>query len=154
MTSLEKDVINYIECDIEETREHLKRFVILDENTLGYTDEIIKVILTEDYELEENTEEYLQYKKAFENACFIHTRVETAYGECLYHKYDPEWDELYEEYEEWEEEIEYEITMKKIAQEEYKMKFEAVTLVNSNNEKVKKQLEKKLVNRIKKLFKK
>ena len=34
------------------------------------------------------------------------------------------------------------------------MKFEAVTLVNSNNEKAKKQLEKKLVNRIKKLFKK
>jgi len=34
------------------------------------------------------------------------------------------------------------------------MKFEAVTLVNSNNKKVKKQLEKKLVNRIKKLFKK
>jgi len=34
------------------------------------------------------------------------------------------------------------------------MKFEAVTLVNSNNEKVKKKLEKKLVNRIKKLFKK
>ena len=115
MEDLEKDVIDYIECDIEETREHLKRFVILDENTLGYTDEIIKAILTEDYELEENTEEYLQYKKAFENACFIHTRVETVYGECLYHKYDPEWDELYEEYEEWEEEIEYEITMKKTA---------------------------------------
>ena len=34
------------------------------------------------------------------------------------------------------------------------MKFEAVTLVNNNNEKVKKQLKKKLVNRIKKLFKK
>ena len=34
------------------------------------------------------------------------------------------------------------------------MKFEAVTIVNQNNEKVKKQLEKKLVNRIKKLFKK
>ena len=35
------------------------------------------------------------------------------------------------------------------------MKFEAVTLVNSNNEKVKKEREaKKLVNRIKKLFKK
>ena len=116
MTALEKDVIDYIEYDIEETREHLKRFVILDENTLGYTDEIIKAILTEDYELEENTEEYLQYKKAFENACFIHTRVETAYGECLYHKYDPEWDELYEEYEEREDEIvDVTITTKKIA---------------------------------------
>ena len=34
------------------------------------------------------------------------------------------------------------------------MKFEAVAIVNQNNEKVKKQLEKKLVNRIKKLFKK
>lgn len=35
------------------------------------------------------------------------------------------------------------------------MKFEAVTLVNSNNEKVKKEKEaKKLKNRIKKLFKK
>jgi len=34
------------------------------------------------------------------------------------------------------------------------MKFEAVTIVNQNNEKVKKELEKKLVNRIKKLFKK
>ena len=34
------------------------------------------------------------------------------------------------------------------------MKFEAVTIVNENNEKVKKELEKKLVNRIKKLFKK
>jgi len=35
------------------------------------------------------------------------------------------------------------------------MKFEAVTLVNSNNEKVKKEREaKKLVNRIKKIFKK
>ena len=35
------------------------------------------------------------------------------------------------------------------------MKFEAVTLVNSNNEKVKKEKEaKKLVNRIKKIFKK
>ena len=35
------------------------------------------------------------------------------------------------------------------------MKFEAVTLVNSNNEKVKKEKEaKKLVNRIKRLFKK
>lgn len=35
------------------------------------------------------------------------------------------------------------------------MKFEALTLVNSNNEKVKKEKEaKKLVNRIKKLFKK
>lgn len=35
------------------------------------------------------------------------------------------------------------------------MKFEALTLVNSNNEKVKKEREaKKLVNRIKKLFKK
>ena len=35
------------------------------------------------------------------------------------------------------------------------MKFEAVTLVNSNNDKVKKEREaKKLVNRIKKLFKK
>ncbi|BBM40493.1 hypothetical protein JCM16776_0713 [Leptotrichia shahii] len=35
------------------------------------------------------------------------------------------------------------------------MKFEAVTLVNSNNEKVKKEREaKKLKNRIKKLFKK
>ena len=35
------------------------------------------------------------------------------------------------------------------------MKFEAVTLVNSNNEKVKKEGEaKKLKNRIKKLFKK
>lgn len=115
MTALEKDVIDYIKCDIEETREHLKRFVILDENTLGYTDETIKKILTEDYELEENTEEYLQYKKAFENACFIHTRIETVYGECLYHKYDPERDELYEEYEEWEEVFDYKITMKKIA---------------------------------------
>ena len=115
MTALEKDVMDYIECDIEETKEHLKRFVTLDENTLGYTDETIKGILTEDYGLEEDTEEYLQYKKAFENACFIHTRVETVYGDCLYHKYDSEWDELYEEYKEWEEEIEYEITMKKIA---------------------------------------
>ena len=35
------------------------------------------------------------------------------------------------------------------------MKFEAVTLVNSNNEKVKKEREaKKLKNRIKKVFKK
>ena len=35
------------------------------------------------------------------------------------------------------------------------MKFEALTLVNSNNEKVKKEREaKKLVNRIKKIFKK
>ena len=35
------------------------------------------------------------------------------------------------------------------------MKFEALTLVNSNNEKVKKEKEaKKLVNRIKKIFKK
>lgn len=35
------------------------------------------------------------------------------------------------------------------------MKFEAVTLVNSNNEKVKKEKEaKKLKNRIKRLFKK
>ena len=35
------------------------------------------------------------------------------------------------------------------------MKFEALTLVNSNNEKVKKEREaKKLVNRIKRLFKK
>ena len=35
------------------------------------------------------------------------------------------------------------------------MKFEAVTLVNSNNEKVKKEREaKKLKNRIKKIFKK
>ena len=34
------------------------------------------------------------------------------------------------------------------------MKFEALEIVNKNNEKVKKQLEKKLVNRIKKLFKK
>lgn len=35
------------------------------------------------------------------------------------------------------------------------MKFEAVTLVNSNNQKVKKEREaKKLKNRIKKLFKK
>nr|DAQ86901.1 MAG TPA: hypothetical protein [Caudoviricetes sp.] len=35
------------------------------------------------------------------------------------------------------------------------MKFEAVTLVNNNNEKVKKEKEaKKLKNRIKKLFKK
>ena len=35
------------------------------------------------------------------------------------------------------------------------MKFEAVAMVNSNNEKVKKEREaKKLVNRIKKLFKK
>ena len=34
------------------------------------------------------------------------------------------------------------------------MKFEAVIIVNQNNEKAKKQLEKKLVNRIKKLFKK
>ena len=34
------------------------------------------------------------------------------------------------------------------------MKFEALEIVNENNEKVKKQLEKKLVNRIKKLFKK
>jgi len=35
------------------------------------------------------------------------------------------------------------------------MKFEALTLVNSNNEKVKKEREaKKLKNRIKKLFKK
>ena len=35
------------------------------------------------------------------------------------------------------------------------MKFEALTLVNSNNEKVKKEKEaKKLVNRIKRLFKK
>ena len=35
------------------------------------------------------------------------------------------------------------------------MKFEAVTLVNSNNEKVKKEREaKKLKNRIKRLFKK
>ena len=35
------------------------------------------------------------------------------------------------------------------------MKFESVTLVNNNNEKVKKEREaKKLVNRIKKLFKK
>ena len=33
------------------------------------------------------------------------------------------------------------------------MKFEAVTIVNQNNEKVKKELEKKLVNRIKNLFK-
>lgn len=34
------------------------------------------------------------------------------------------------------------------------MKFEALQIVNENNEKVKKELEKKLVNRIKKLFKK
>ena len=87
----------------------------IDECTLGYTDETIKSILTENYGLEENTEEYLEYKKAFENAKFIHTQVETVYGETIYSEYDPEWDELYEEQEEWEEEFEYEIRMKKIA---------------------------------------
>ena len=57
---------------------------------------------------------------------------------------------------EWEDEIvDVTITTKKIAQEEYKMKFEAVTLVNSNNEKAKKEREaKKLKNRIKRLFSK
>ena len=56
---------------------------------------------------------------------------------------------------EWEDEIvDVTITTKKIAQEEYKMKFEAVTLVNSNNEKAKKEREtKKLKNRIKRLLK-
>ena len=115
MTKIEKDVIDYIKSDIEETGEEFKRFVRFDENTLGYTDKTIKSILTEDYGLEENTEEYLEYKKAFENAEFIHTQVETVYGEITYSEYDPEWDELYEEQEEWEEEFDYEIRMKKIA---------------------------------------
>nr|DAX50224.1 MAG TPA: hypothetical protein [Caudoviricetes sp.] len=115
MTEIEEDVIDYIKSDIEETEEKFKRFVRIDENTLGYTDETIKLILTEDYGLEENTLEYSEHKKAFENAKFIHTQVETVYGETTYSKYDPEWDELYEEQEEWEEEFEYEIRMKKIA---------------------------------------
>ena len=115
MTEIEEDVIDYIKSDIEETEEKFKRFVRIDENTLGYTDETIKSILTEDYGLEENTLEYSEHKKAFENAEFIHTQVETVYGEITYSEYDPEWDELYEEQEEWEEEFEYEIRMKKIA---------------------------------------
>ena len=115
MTEIEEDVIDYIICDMEETEEKFQRFVRIDENTLGYTGETIKSILIEDYGLEENTKEYLEHKKAFENAKFIHTQVETVYGETTYSKYDPEWDELYEEQEEWEEEFEYEIRMKKIA---------------------------------------
>ena len=107
MTEIEEDVIDYIICDMEETEEKFQRFVRIDENTLGYTGETIKSILIEDYGLEENTEEYLEYKKAFENAKFIHTQVETVYGETIYSEYDPEWDELYEEQEEWEEECEY-----------------------------------------------
>lgn len=115
MTEIEKDVIDYIKSDIEETEEKFKRFVRIDENTLGYTDKTIKYILMEDYGLEENTEEYSEHKKAFENAKFIYTQVETVYGETTYSKYDPEWDELYEEQEEWEEDFDYEIRMKKIA---------------------------------------
>lgn len=115
MTKIEEDVIDYIISDMEETEKKFQRFLKIDECTLGYTDETIKSILSENYGLEENTEEYLEYKKAFENAKFIHTQVETVYGETIYSEYDPEWDELYEEQEEWEEEFEYEIRMKKIA---------------------------------------
>ena len=92
MTKIEEDVIDYIICDMEETEEKFQRFVKIDECTLGYTDETIKSILTENYGLEENTEEYLEYKKAFENAKFIHTQVETVYGETIYSEYDPEWE--------------------------------------------------------------
>ena len=106
MTKIEEDVIGYIISDMEETEKKFQRFLKIDECTLGYTDETIKSILTEDYS---------EHKKAFENAKFIYTQVETVYGETTYSKYDPEWDELYEEQEEWEEEFDYEIKMKKIA---------------------------------------
>ena len=115
MTKIEEDAIDYIISDMEETEEKFQRFVRIDENTLGYKDKTIKSILTEDYGLEENTSEYSEHKKAFENAEFIYTQVETVYGETTYSEYDPEWDELYEEQEEWEEEFEYKIRMKKIA---------------------------------------
>lgn len=115
MTKIEEDVIDYIKSDMEEKVEEFKRFVRIDENTLGYTNETIKSILIEDYGLEENTLEYSEHKKTFENAKFIHTQSKTVYGETIYSEYDPEWDELYEEQEEWEEEFEYEIRMKKIA---------------------------------------
>jgi len=70
MTKIEEDVIDYIICDMEETEKKFQRFVKIDENTLGYTDKTIKSILMEDYGLEENTEEYSEHKKAFENAKF------------------------------------------------------------------------------------
>lgn len=57
---------------------------------------------------------------------------------------------------EWEDEIvDVTITTKKIAQEEYKMKFEVLEMVNENNKKaLREKEEKKLKNRIKKLFNK
>ena len=144
MTALEKEVRGII-FDLIDSEE-LK---INDNDEIEYTqkwlNEWLMGWILDGY----TTKEVMKIREYFENFEY-EEQVEKSYqvGAITY-------DNGHQEAE-WEDEIvDVTVTTKKIAQEEYKMKFEAVTLVNSNNEKAKKEREaKKLKNRIKRLFSK
>ena len=144
MTALEKEVRGII-FDLIDSEE-LK---INDNDEIEYTqkwlNEWLMGWILDGY----TTKEVMKIREYFENFEY-EEQVEKSYqvGAITY-------DNGHQEAE-WEDEIvDVTVTTKKIAQEEYKMKFEAVTLVNSNNEKAKKERgAKKLKNRIKRLFSK
>lgn len=144
MTDLEKEVRGIV-FDIIASKE-LK---INDDDEIEYTQEWLDGWLKEWLADGYTNEEVAEIQKYFENFEY-EEQVEKSYQVGVI-TYDNGHQEA-----EWEDEIvDVTITTKKIAQEEYKMKFEAVTLVNSNNEKAKKEREaKKLKNRIKRLFSK
>ena len=144
MADLEKEVESIIFDLID--NEELKAN---DNDEIEYTQKWLNKWLMECILDGYTTKEVIKIREYFEN--FEYTdQVEKSYQVGVI-TYDNGQQEA-----EWEDEIvDVTITTKKIAQEEYKMKFEAVTLVNSNNEKAKKEKEaKKLKNRIKRLFKK
>ena len=144
MTALEKEVRGII-FDLLDNEE-LK---INDNDEIEYTQEWLNNWLMSWILDGATTKEVMKIREYFENFEY-EEQVEKSYQVGVI-TYDNGHQEA-----EWEDEIvNVTIITKKIAQEEYKMKFEAVTLVNSNNEKVLKEKEaKKLKNRIKRLFNK
>ena len=144
MEDLEKEVESIIFDLLDD-----KELKVNENYEIEYTQEWLDGWLKEWLAAGYTNEEVAEIQKYFENFEY-EEQVEKSYQVGVI-TYDNGHQEA-----EWEDEIvDVTITTKKIAQEEYKMKFEAVTLVNSNNEKAKKEREaKKLKNRIKKLFKK
>ena len=144
MTALEKEVrgIIFDLLDDEELKVN-ENYEI--EYTQEWLDNWLKEWLSDGY----TNEEVAEIQKYFENFEYDE-QVEKSYQVGVI-TYDNGHQEA-----EWEDEIvDVTITTKKIAQEEYEMKFEALKMVNENNKKaLREKEEKKLKNRIKKLFKK
>ena len=144
MTDLEKEVRGIV-FDIIASKE-LK---INDDDEIEYTQEWLDGWLKEWLADGYTNEEVAEIQKYFENFEY-EEQVEKSYQVGVI-TYDNGHQEA-----EWEDEIvDVTITTKKIAQEEYEMKFEVLEMVNENNKKALREKEaKKLKNRIKKLFKK